>query len=388
MKIYNSILFLFSISILIADCENPDYVIQENYFNETIVGFYLDGFDLTTGQSNILLFDYSILSPSGCYNTNHKLSLNFEIYLHIPGFENDFDVPFAGATVVVSNIEHEINVKNTDLNVNAQLVGADVDVSDDDIIKPKQEQIDILKNLILQQGKLPNGTYTFKLILSDYVTEYESSKIKIIDVYEPTYIELVSPGGNLSDTSSTAIMGTYPVFTWSTDICSACSYGIRVCEFDPSRHSSLSDAINDVSSLPLNNSIDFYSIPNNSNVFQYPTSGAIDLFEGKLYVWQLQRTYETTIGHTEDLSEIFVFKIQSLEDSFESNYNPNLELLKELLGETKFNKLFGEGGELKDYLASDLTVTLNGEEIPISNLYTIVTQLRSGSIHITEIGVE
>ena len=47
----------------------------------------------------------------------------------------------------------------------------------------------------------------------------------------------------------------------------------------------------------------------NINVFQYPVGNASDLQTGKLYVWQIRRTYETTVGENNDYSSIFVFKI-------------------------------------------------------------------------------
>ena len=47
--------FFFPVFIK-ADCEICDFTIQEISFNESIVGYYMAGFDLSTGDSNVLLF--------------------------------------------------------------------------------------------------------------------------------------------------------------------------------------------------------------------------------------------------------------------------------------------------------------------------------------------
>ena len=60
--------------------------------------------------------------------------------------------------------------------------------------------------------------------------------------------------------------------------------------------------------LPSNQNLDFYPLPNNQS-FSYPTNDAFDLIPGELYVWQIQRSYETTLGTQENKSPIFVFKV-------------------------------------------------------------------------------
>ena len=103
-----------------------------------------------------------------------------------------------------------------------------------------------------------------------------------INVNEPEYIDLISPGGAVSDTSNNIVYSTFPVFTWSSDNCSVCETEIRVCEFNPENHSSPIDAINDMPSLPNISGDEYYSIDDNINAFQYPTSDAKNLEIGKL----------------------------------------------------------------------------------------------------------
>ena len=135
------------------------------------------------------------------------------------------------------------------------------------------------------------------------------------------------------------IFSTYPVFQWVTDYCPDCEYGIRVCEFTPDQHSSLSEALDDVSNIPLSQSEDFYSI-GNINSFQYPTSGVIDLQPSKYYVWQIRRSYKTTIDPHYDYSPIYIFQIRSPSVKQLEFTDPYLSVIQSLIGKKQFNYWF------------------------------------------------
>ena len=195
-------------------------------------------------------------------------------------------------------------------------------------------------------GKIPNGTYLFTSNLfsgSDDVTcggGAIDTFTRDVEIYEPTFLDLQSPGyKNLSEASQSPELSTYPNFIWSTDMCSACNYGIRVCEYNPSIHDSPSSALNDISSLPADQSLDYFPIPAGQTVFSYPPTGGIDLLQEKYYVWQIKRDYGTTVGIKEDYSDIFIFQISS----FESTSSSNIDFLKNIIGDSNFNNLFGDG---------------------------------------------
>ena len=244
--------------------------------------------------------------------------------------------------------------------------------------------IDELSSVVLQTGKIPNGSYMFDFVLKDSQNNIIDSETKSIDVYEPSFLELVSPGGEISDTLETAIFSTYPVFSWNGDFCSSCQYGIRIAEYNSEEHSNLSEAMNDIASFPLDQSEDFFELPQNLNVFQYPVSNALDLKMGKLYAWQLRRSYETTVGANDDFSSIFVFKIMSPGDisSEQSNVIDILELIKELVGESQYNQLFGPGGQLEGYFV--YSMTLNGTEVTEEGLRPIAKDIADGKRNIVE----
>ena len=65
-----------------ADCDICDFTVEEVRFNKNIVGYYMAGFDLSTGNSNVDLFEYLVSGPSECYYTSsgsEKLDLRFRI---------------------------------------------------------------------------------------------------------------------------------------------------------------------------------------------------------------------------------------------------------------------------------------------------------------------
>ena len=368
------------------DCEQT-YSIEEVFFNEDIVGYYIAAFDLSTGVSNVLMFDYAIETDDlNCYLPGDFISLtvDFEIKVQIPSIGINSYARLSSGEFKITNILGPLHFRNTDLNLSNTSIGsANIEVINF-AIDESDIDIDQLSSSVLQTGKIPNGSYMFDFKLLDSQNNIIDTEIRTIDVYEPSFLELISPGGDVSDTLETSIFSTYPVFSWNSDFCSSCTYGIRVAEYDPSQHSNLSDAINDIASFPLNQSEEFYELPQNTSVFQYPVSNASDLEMGKLYAWQLKRSYETTVGDNDDYSSIFVFKILSPGDiaSEEAGDIDILELIKELVGESKYNQLFGPGGQLEGYFV--YSMTLNGVEVNEEGLRPIARDIGDGKRVIIE----
>ena len=212
-------------------------------------------------------------------------------------------------------------------------IGDHIQLTDDELMN--------IQSSILQSGKLPNGTYAFSVSLrcdeqEDYIYD---SITKTIEAFEPVFLELVSPGVAIEDTSLTGTFNAMPLFMWNSDYCTQCDYGIRVSEYNSSIHSSLLDAMEDISVLPSNQNLDFYPVDGNQS-FSYPTD-AFDLIPGNLYAWQIKRTYENKVGQNDNFSPIFVFKIMSPNDISEESSQGDvdvLELIKELVGESKYTQ--------------------------------------------------
>ena len=92
----------------------------------------------------------------------------------------------------------------------------------------------------------------------------------------------------------------------------------------------------DYSVLPVESG--FYPIESNSNTFQYPFSNVGNLINGKTYVWQLMRSYNTTNWLIEEFSDIFIFMVQSMESDIDTSIgnNENFENLRILIGDEKY----------------------------------------------------
>ena len=206
---------------------------------------------------------------------------------------------------------------------------------------------------------------------------------------------MIYPGGALTDTAQNLVYTPYPVFQWSTETCLTCELYIRVAEFDPELHSSLGEAIEDVTSLPIDQIEGWHNITESTGSFSYPVIGARELEEGKLYVWQIKKELPTTSGAGVFLSPISVFKLADPSATNQEGFStstqvisePILIALKDLLGEDPFDAYFGDDGEFSHYLPND-TYRINTETTMPNDILKIIDQLQQGTISVVSISVE
>lgn len=421
----NFIFIFFGFTSLYSqECYTSENVrIEENFFNEDILGYYLSAIDFDTGQSDVLLFDLAIdfsnaiengncsennctLSSSTCCGafenacTSHdisKLYVNFNIEIFVPEFQSFSEglTTLAAGTVLLDNISsttQRISFRNTDLSFDTKTLqdGATFSLLGNNPLAIDSNEIDAMTETFLTLGRIPNGTYRFSFeLLNDNKDSFGVSYEKTIDIFIPTYINLISPGSSsLSDSSLTTVSMNNPIFQWNLDYCSNCDLSIRVSEYRESIHSSLSDAIQDYSVLPIESG--YYNLDPNINMFQYPSSDVSPLENGKLYVWQLKRSYGTTSGTVEELSDLFVFKVQSLEDVDNSQLttDENLNNLKLLIGDSKYNELFCPDGQLYNFNSLHPLINVNGENMSITYLIELINKLNNNTINIIEVDVE
>ncbi len=399
MNYFKTILFFLTFNFLFS------LTIEENFFNESIIGYYLSAIDINTGESNVLLFDYNIDLENESYE---KLNVYFDIYMNIPSMiGSDYATSLKPLTSgkfslepsIGSSFPNEIYFRNTDLNLDTQYLpgGVRFNINQSDYnIEITDSEISTLTEMIMGMGRIPNGMYSFRFYVCDEIDNIDNNcsntEIKNIEIYVPSYLELIMPGSSdLSDTLSNIVYSSYPVFQWNSDYCSNCTYSIRISEYNSSIHSSLSESLSDVSILPMQGS-GFYSIDNSSNIFQYPETGVESLIPGKKYVWQILRTFNTTNGTSESLSPIFIFKMQdtNLVQNFQTSSTANimLENLKLFIGDSKFNQLFNESGQLYNFNNLANTITVNNEQFSINYLLDLIEMLNNNQINILDIDVE
>ena len=386
-------LLFTSSSILLYAQDNcaGSFEIEEIFFNDDIVAYYLSAIDINSGTSLISLFEYGISGDESCYNldypSNINLILDFSMKVFSPSMGFNSTQELFNGQIRLSNISSSIIFNNMDLNYSTRSVpGADFSLIDysgpTDINSGDYQSI---VSSVLSSGKIPNGLYTFNFEILTEQGDIVDKINKTINVNEPEYIHLISPGGSVSDTLSNIVYSTFPVFTWNSDDCSSCDMEIRVSEFNAEVHSSPIEAINDVPSLPNVIGSDYYKVNDNINSFQYPTSGSKALEQGKLYAWQLKRIYQSTLGLEEIFSDIYVFKIFNTSIYAE---NSDLDIIKLLIGDSRYNELFLENGVLSNFNKLEGTITLNGNQISINDLNQIINQIQNANIQIQEVIVE
>ena len=128
-----TISFFFILAPLKAQCDICNFSIEEIRFNTNIVGYYMAGFDLSSGDSNVDLFEYLVSGPSECYYSSsgsEKLELRFKIEIFSPELGYDTQETFVDGSFLLSDFTGPVRIKNTDINFSTNSVdGALMEVS-------------------------------------------------------------------------------------------------------------------------------------------------------------------------------------------------------------------------------------------------------------------
>ncbi|UCD39229.1 MAG: hypothetical protein JSW54_07065 [Fidelibacterota bacterium] len=368
------------------------------------VTFYVSSVDVTTGASDVELFDYALVSTS--YPV--EVWVEFRVLINSAPLNLDYSTPFLEITTQPFTLSDHgaVHIRNTDLDVNTDHLlyddGTRLNISVNDpatIFDDPDFDPDQMKSLIIQSGRLPDGTYRFEVTVHN-LTNPAGSYTKeetVISAY-PISLGLISPGGPLEDTTNTAITTTYPFFQWESDPCAICGYRIRVAEFVPGEHSTMDDAIEDQTVLPLDQAAGYFPPPNEEPLattsFQYPQSGAIDLEPGHIYVWQVQKSIPTTEGDETINSFIWAFQIIDPTSAAGTTtgaglvvQGPILRLLQNAMGADSFDEVFGVGGDLEGFRPTQ-GIRLNGESIDPSQVNAINDALQQGTVTIISVEVQ
>ena len=373
---------------------------SENFFNDDIIGYYLSAVDINTGESNVLLFDYALEFGSDC-ELPTDVDIKFNIDVDIPSYTSGRVTLASGDFKLIPNLDfpniRSFSFRNTDMSIDETYLPGGATLQGGDYTF---DPVEGLSSAITSGGRLPNGRYYFRFYIDNCPDGFtcDSGIDKELNLFIPSYLNLISPGSSsINDTISNQVNIPYPVFQWNSDYCSNCSnYFIRICEFNPNIHSTIEDAINDVSILPIGSGY-FDTGFSNGNIFQYPVTGFQSLNPGSIYVWKIKRSYFTTNGEMNDFSTSFIFKMKSDEPIGENLQNRSIPLvdeeklikIKTLIGDLKFNEFFNqESGSLYNFTPSSGTIILNNEEISFDYLNELIELINSSNIEIIEVEIE
>lgn len=351
------------------------------------VTYYLSMVDINTGESNMPIFMAELRRQDDAPN-EVDVDIEFEIIIDSDVLDVDNETLVKVETTQPLQLTEPIFISNMDLNMSTDAlfdisgnpVALDLDISQQmDLTDAEQ-----MMSVIVQTGQLPNGIYTFR-VTATAGNGQQIVREDILNISNPTLLQLMSPGGILADTTINEVYTTYPVFQWESDPCnyvdpnsgeSGCEYYIRVSEFRSEEHSSIDQAIESVTRLPLDQSAGFERVGYGFTTFQYPTDGG-DLEPGKVYVWQIRKDLITTSGTEQALSDIMAFKVKDFassanEDVGSEDTTPVGMLLRTIMGEDLANRMFGSGGQVSNMVANG-NIFLNGENVDISLVQSLVS---------------
>lgn len=344
------------------------------------VTYYLSMFDINTGESNMPIFLAELRRESNAPETVN-INVEFEIIIDSDALGVNNQTLAKVETTEPLPITAPVRLSNMDLNLSTDQIF-------DDAGQPLSLRIGITEkidagemeemfNAIVQTGRLPDGIYTFRIIIT---TEDGQQIVEedILNISNPSTHQLITPGGSLADTSINEVYTSFPIFQWESDPCNIttdCEYFIRVAEYNPQEHSSIDQAIESVTRLPLNQSQGYESVGFGVTTFQYPTDAG-DLEPGKIYVWQVKKDLITTSGTEELLSNILVFKVKDFSppesQSIQNNISPTGMVLRSLIGDDMSDQIFGSGGQAEGAVANG-NITLNGDAVDISLVQNLVS---------------
>ena len=367
--------------------------------------YYVQSIDLATGQSDVQLFDYLISSPEREYPYDPPIEFHIRFTIEIISPElgiNDkttlLDIKTPNGMKV--SMQNPVRLDNRDLNSTSAGI---LDITGNHLKTENNTPLifvlgdtpildmDKYENMfasIITMGRLPDGIYFFTLELYNDM-ETLAIEENIIHLTSARTLNLIYPGGVLADSAQNLVYTPYPVFQWLTDPCAACKLFIRVAEFDPEKHSSIEEAMEDLTTFPINQTYGWEALDNTTS-FQYPSYGARELQGGKLYGWQIKKDFPTTIGDESYISPISIFKLAEFTTSSQSKQiltDPILITLKDLLGEETFNAYFGMDGELTNYSPND-NHQVNDKEATTKDILKILDQIKKGTISIVSVNVE
>jgi len=351
------------------------------------VTYYLSMVDINTGESNMPIFMAELSRESGAADTV-GVDIEFEIIIDSDALGVDHETLVKVETTQPIILSAPIHLSNMDLNLATDQIfddhGNPVALHLDITEQLDMEQAEQMFSAIIQTGQLPDGVYTFRVVATSEDGQ-QIVKEDILNIANPATLQLVSPGGILADTTLNEVYTSFPVLQWESDPCnytnpitgeSGCEFFIRLAEFKSQEHSSMDQAIESVTRLPLDQSLGFEPVGFGVTTFQYPTDAG-DLEPGKVYVWQIRKDIVTTVGTEQLISDIMAFKVKDF-TSTESN-DPGSEdtspagmALRTLIGDELANQIFGSGGEAEG-MAANGTITLNGESVDVSFVQSLVS---------------
>ncbi len=340
---------------------------------------YLTDFDFENGQNNPLIFGYRISVSDNVYPVS-DVHVSFSMTANVPSLGLANEMLFNAS--VIMTLQAPIYISNRDLDQNMQdrgiadELGNQISFDSFTLDMIDEDQRNGLINTVMTLGSMPSGNYSFNLNVS--AAGYDFAPIgfqpnKQITIVTPANIDLISPSQWWE-----FVDDTNPQFEWNSSGCD--EYYIRICEYNPIRHSSPEDAMGSDASYPYPDVGDFAFVGSSNQLDYASVSGKKPLEVGKTYAWQVKKKCSTTGSDREFYSEIYGFTISEAGQSI----SPCQEQLRDVLGGSQYNVLFGTNGPLEGY-DECADFSLDGNTISPTEFGALLVQLVNGTYEIESI---
>ena len=180
------------------------------------VTYYLSMVDINTGESNMPIF-MAELSREDDAPDQVNVDIEFEIIIDSDALSVENETLVKVETVQPLQLTDPIFLSNMDLNLSTEAL-FDVSGNPVELDLEISEQMDMtdaqqMMSVIVQTGQLPNGIYTFRVTA---IAEGGEQIVRedILNISNPAFLQLVSPGGILADTTINEVYTSYPVLQW------------------------------------------------------------------------------------------------------------------------------------------------------------------------------
>lgn len=319
---------------------------------------YVADLDIKHMKSSGVLFTAMVTSNS---SQTIQVKLYLEIDITLPG-QAPFQIAWARSAPITLLPNQSRSITNVDLS------GSNPTISLEDSWYDQQE-FDKIRNVALATGKVPAGTYTFKLQCLDLNNQplvgTQTHDEGDIIVTNPTRVDLQTP----ADQSTVSTVN--PIFLWtaSSDTVTLSVYQ----QEEPGQGSE--DAVTGIPFLKQNVS---------GSSFIYPPSGAgiRPLQNGRTYFWYVQLPSSSTLGAGAK-SNIWRFTVSSStgasDTSSQSNNSQNVNdaatrALQNLLNGTSYQSLINQINMLNG------SAMLDGKSIDTQQLIEILQSMDKSKI--------
>ena len=330
-------------------------VVDVSYSPATSLG--VNDFDFKTFGSNRWLFTINITYLGIHPHMRMMGELNVVLSDGTP-----ISNPALSLTTYQFNVTNYRTVTNLDIGKSSDIRTQSFDFNSD-----AKEKI---QKLALGTGKLPAGTYTFHMFITDDSTGQSAVKDIIFNLVNNSRLDLILPQDD------SFVPTPLPLFQWRYD-----GTDVQLSVYEKrEHHHSREEAASGIPQLQVKTGTPDF--PSGSTSFQYPAVGARPLESGKTYVWKVVGLTNGSGGSGQEVpSELWEFTVGNMRDHGDndtSGVGGKLPLLNGL-GEDILKQL------LNGSLVPTGIMFLDGKPIPAPEGEALLKNLISNPDKITEI---